>query len=166
VIRRLAQRQRRSGRWRRADRGVRCAVLPPRLARRLVRRSRLGRRSGCAGHAYRRLRPHPIAKLDGQVQAPATVQIDTLDGDVDTAVASPVKRVRASAGLHAGRTPPVERLPVTVDVPPGGMVRLNLDMGHIVSGGAPSPSPTGRCTGSMVSTIATVSAVIVTWSRR
>lgn len=51
-----------------------------------------------------------------------------------TAIASPVKRVRAAAGLHAGRTTPAERLPVTVDVPAGEMVRLNLDMGHIVSG--------------------------------
>jgi len=80
------------------------------------------------------LSPRPIAKLGGQVQTPATVQVETLDGQVDTSVASPVKRVRAAAGLHVQRTTPVERLPVTVDVPSSGMVRLNLDMGHIVSG--------------------------------
>ena len=83
---------------------------------------------------YGPLYPRPIAKLGGQVQTPATVQVETLDAQVDTSVASPVKRVRAAAGLHVKRTTPVERLPVTVDVRSSGMVRLNLDMGHIVSG--------------------------------
>ena len=83
---------------------------------------------------YGPLYPRPIAKLGGQVQTPATVQVETLNGQVDTAVASPVKRVRAAVTLQAGRTTPVERLPVTVDVPSVGIVRLNLDMGHIVSG--------------------------------
>jgi len=83
---------------------------------------------------YGPLYPRPLAKLGGQIQAPATVQVETLDGQVDTAIASPFKRVRAAVALHAGRTTPAERLPITVDVPSGGMVRLNLDMGHIVSG--------------------------------
>ena len=82
---------------------------------------------------YGPLYPRPVAKLGGQIQTPATMQVETLDGQVDTAIASPVKRVRAAA-LHAGRTTPAERLPITVDVPSGEMVWLNLDMGHIVSG--------------------------------
>jgi alpha-L-rhamnosidase len=83
---------------------------------------------------YGPLYPCPIAKLGGQVQTPATVQVETLDAQVDTSVASPVKRVRAAAEFHLKHTIPARRLPVTVDMPSSGIVRLNLNMGHIVSG--------------------------------
>ena len=83
---------------------------------------------------YGPLYPRPIARLGGQVQIPATVQVETLDGQVDTSVVSPVRRVRAAAALDVNSTASVDGLPITVDAPPGGIVRLNLDMGHVVSG--------------------------------
>lgn len=83
---------------------------------------------------YGPLYPRLLAKLGGHVQIPATVQVETLDGQADTLVSSPSKRVRAAVALHVTRTSPVARLPVTVDTPPDGLVRLSLDMGRIVSG--------------------------------
>lgn len=83
---------------------------------------------------YGPLYPRPIATLGGQPQTPATVQVETLDGQLDPVVTSPAKRLRAAAARQAGRTTPVAGLPVTLDVPANGMVRLSLDMGHIVSG--------------------------------
>lgn len=83
---------------------------------------------------YGPLYPRPIARLHGQIQVPATVHVETLDGQVNTAFASPSKRVRAAVTLDARTTLQVERLPVTVNVPAAEVARLSFDMGHIVSG--------------------------------
>jgi alpha-L-rhamnosidase len=83
---------------------------------------------------YGPLYPRPIARLGGQLQTPAALQADTLAGQADVALASPVRRMRAAVTLDVSGTAPVDGLPVTVDVPLGGMVRLSLDMGRIVSG--------------------------------
>jgi len=45
---------------------------------------------------YGPLYPRPIARLGGEVRAPATLQVETLDGRVDAAIGSPVKRVEAA----------------------------------------------------------------------
>lgn len=82
---------------------------------------------------YGPLYPRPIAKLGGQIRTSKGVTVETLDGGVDTTIRSPNKRVRAMAG-HIGRTLSTEPLPVTVDVPSNGVVRLNLEMGRVVSG--------------------------------
>ena len=83
---------------------------------------------------YGPLFPRPIAKLGGQIQVPNSVQIETLEGQVDTVIASPSRRVRAAVTCNVGSTLPAKRLPVTVEVPSDGMVRLSIDMGYIVSG--------------------------------
>src|SRR5205823_14525408 len=78
--------------------------------------------------------PRPIAKLGGALKTPARLRVETLAGQVDAAVGSPVKRVEATVGLPIANTALVEQLPLTVDIPAGGMARLILDMGGIVSG--------------------------------
>ncbi|MFL5658854.1 MAG: alpha-L-rhamnosidase N-terminal domain-containing protein, partial [Ktedonobacteraceae bacterium] len=83
---------------------------------------------------YGPLYPRPIARLEGSVKTPATLQVETLDGQVDTAIGSPVKRVEAAVSLPVLRTAQAAQLPLTLEVPAGGMVRLILDMGRIVSG--------------------------------
>ncbi|MDQ5850871.1 MAG: family 78 glycoside hydrolase catalytic domain, partial [Chloroflexota bacterium] len=83
---------------------------------------------------YGPLYPRPIAKLGGEVQMPATLKVETLDGQVDATIGSPVKRVEAAVGLPVSGTSQAEHLPLMVDVPSGAMARLNLDMAHIVSG--------------------------------
>ena len=45
---------------------------------------------------YGPLYPRPIAKLSGQVCTPAVVTVETLDGQVDTSISIPNKRVRAA----------------------------------------------------------------------
>src|SRR5919202_1528055 len=87
---------------------------------------------------YGPLYPRPIARLGGEVRTPAAVQVEILEGQVDAAIASPVRRVQAVASLPVSQaTQPASSgrpLPVTVDVPSGGMARLVLDMRRIVSG--------------------------------
>ena len=83
---------------------------------------------------YGPLYPRPIAQLGGTWKTPATVQVETLDGLVDPAIGSPVKRVEAAAGFPVSTTAQAEHLPLSMDVPAGGTVRLILDMGGIVSG--------------------------------
>src|ERR671933_429927 len=87
---------------------------------------------------YGPLYPRPIARLGGEVRTPAAVRVEMLEGQVDAAIASPVGRVQAAASLPVSHTTqPASSgrpLPVTVDVPSGGMARLVLDMGRIVSG--------------------------------
>jgi alpha-L-rhamnosidase len=83
---------------------------------------------------YGPLYPRPIAKLAGEVRRPATLQAEILDGQVDAAIGSPVKHVEAAAGLPVLRTAQAAQVPLTLEVPAGGMARLILDMGRIVSG--------------------------------
>ncbi len=83
---------------------------------------------------YGPLYPRPIAQLGGTWKTPATVQVEALDGLVDPAIGSPVKRVEAAAGFPVSTTAQAEHLPLSMDVPAGGTVRLILDMGGIVSG--------------------------------
>jgi alpha-L-rhamnosidase len=83
---------------------------------------------------YGPLYPRPIAPLGGAVKTPAAFRVETLEGQVDAAIGSPVKRVEAAVGLPVSGTAQAEKLPLAVDVPAEGMVRLTLDMGGIVSG--------------------------------
>jgi len=83
---------------------------------------------------YGPLFPRPIAQLGGALKLPATLRAETLHGQVDAAIASPVKRVEATIGLPITTTGPAEQLPLSVDIPADGMVRLIFDMGGIVSG--------------------------------
>ncbi len=83
---------------------------------------------------YGPLYPRPIAPLDGVVRAPVALVADTLTGDVDTRIGSPITRVEAAVGLPIAHTARIETLPVALDIPAGGMVRVTVDMGRIVSG--------------------------------
>jgi hypothetical protein len=83
---------------------------------------------------YGPLYPRPIAKLGGERKTPATLLVETLDGRVDAAIGSPVKRVEAAAGLPVADMARREQLPLTLNVPAGGMARVTFDMGGIVSG--------------------------------
>lgn len=83
---------------------------------------------------YGPLYPRSIAKLTGEVKTPATLQVEILDGQVDAAIGSPVKRVEAAVGLPVLRTAQATEVAITLEVPAGGMARLILDMGQIVSG--------------------------------
>jgi alpha-L-rhamnosidase len=83
---------------------------------------------------YGPLYPRPIARLGGEIQAPATLQVETLDGRLDAEIGSPVKRVDAALDLPISTTSRAERLPLTLEIPAGSIARLTLDMGRIVSG--------------------------------
>jgi len=83
---------------------------------------------------YGPLYPRPIAKLGGALKTPANLRVETLTGQLDAAISSPVKRVEATVGLPIANTAPAEQLPVSVDVPADGLARLIFDMGGIVSG--------------------------------
>ena len=82
---------------------------------------------------YGPLYPRPIAKLGGEVKTPANIQITSLGGVPDRIVADPVKRVESVI-----ESPVISNtegtLPLVLDIPDGGSVRLILDMGGIVSG--------------------------------
>lgn len=82
---------------------------------------------------YGPLFPRPIARLGGQVQLPAAVQVKRAKAQVDTTLVSPIRRVRAAA-RYPWQALPVHSLPATVDLLPGEIVCLSLDFGHIVSG--------------------------------
>jgi hypothetical protein len=83
---------------------------------------------------YGPLSPRPIGKLAGEVRMPATVCLEILQGQLDPAIGSPVKRVEAAVHLPVSRSAEGEGLPVNIDVPAGGTARLILDMGRVVSG--------------------------------
>jgi hypothetical protein len=83
---------------------------------------------------YGPLHPRPIAKLGGEVKTPAVIRVEYIEGRVDRAIGSPVKRVEASIGMTASGTGQAERFPVSLDIPAGGAARLVMDMGGIVSG--------------------------------
>ena len=83
---------------------------------------------------YGPLYPRPIAKLGGELKTPATLRVETLAEGIDATIGSPVKRVEAANKLSTATTAQSNALPVTVEVPTNGLVRLVLDMGVIVSG--------------------------------
>lgn len=83
---------------------------------------------------YGPLYPRPIAPLNGAVRTPQVITVEILEGRVDAAIGSPVKRVEAAVGLPVSSTARTESLPLTLDIPAGGMARLTVDMGRIVSG--------------------------------
>lgn len=83
---------------------------------------------------YGPLFPRPIARLGGELRRPASVRIEILAGQVDSAIGSPVRRVEAAINLPVSATSLANTLPLTVDVSAGGAVRLVVDMGRIVSG--------------------------------
>ncbi len=83
---------------------------------------------------YGPLYPRPIAKLGGELKMPAAIQVEMLDGQIDTSIDSPVKRVEAAVSLPISTTNRPDKLPVAIDIPAGGMARIILDMGGIVSG--------------------------------
>lgn len=83
---------------------------------------------------YGPLFPRPIAKLEGETRSPETIHVQMLRGRVDKSVGSPVKRVESSLNLAPIGEFWVAQLPITLDIPPDGIVRVIFDMGRIVSG--------------------------------
>ncbi len=65
---------------------------------------------------YGPLYPRPIAKLCGERKTPATMEIETLDGQVDLAIGSPVKRVAAAVALPSASEREDARLPLTFNL--------------------------------------------------
>jgi alpha-L-rhamnosidase len=83
---------------------------------------------------YGPLHPRPIAKLGGDRIVATAARLQMLDGQVDTAVGDPVRRLEASLDLGAEGDPQTPRLPVTVQLTPGTSARITVDMGRIVMG--------------------------------
>ena len=83
---------------------------------------------------YGPLYPRPIAKLGGEIRGPSGVRVETLHGEIDAAIVSPVKRIEATLELPRLTSAVAERLPLTVDGRADSVVRLIVDMGRIVSG--------------------------------
>ncbi len=82
---------------------------------------------------YGPLYPRPIAQLGGETRTPQSIQVETLAGAVDTDQTSPIARVQAALGLPVAGAR-AATLPLEMDIPAGGAVRLGVDMGRIVSG--------------------------------
>jgi hypothetical protein len=84
---------------------------------------------------YGPMYPRPIARLGGETRAPAQVTGKAIQGKLDPAIASPVRRVESILTMPVLKAlPPQKGFPVAVNVPHDGMVRLVADMGRIVSG--------------------------------
>ena len=96
---------------------------------------------------YGPLFPRTIAALGGEIMLPAAVRVEPLAGPVDTALGSPIKRVEASIALAPAGAPRAGQLPLALDVPPGGSVRVVLDMGRITAGAVQLAvsAPRARC---------------------
>jgi hypothetical protein len=82
---------------------------------------------------YGPLAPRPIGKLDGDLRVPVSLRAETLAGQAADLSGDPVKRLQKTLDLAASPAPG-DRLPLAVDAPPEGGVRLTLDMGGIVMG--------------------------------
>ncbi|MHB1319147.1 MAG: alpha-L-rhamnosidase-related protein, partial [Anaerolineae bacterium] len=82
---------------------------------------------------YGPLYPRPIALLSGERVSPASLISETLAGTVDASKGSPMARVQSTLAFSASESRSVA-LPVALDVPADGAVRLAIDMGRIVSG--------------------------------
>ncbi len=83
---------------------------------------------------YGPLYPRTIAMLDGEMRTPASVNVETFAGVIDPAIGSPVRRVEATLGMERTATAQPDSLPIALDVPGDGCVRVIFDMGRIVSG--------------------------------
>lgn len=81
---------------------------------------------------YGPLYPRPIAKLDGNIVSPTNITIETIAEKLDLSAGSPVVRVGKSMSLTG--TANNGNLPLEIEVPDDGFVRLVMDMGRIVSG--------------------------------
>lgn len=81
---------------------------------------------------YGPLYPRPIARLDGDIVSPVSIFMEAVAGKVDEAVGSPVVRVASSMSFAS--TGNNVSLPLEIEFPSDGFVRLSLDMGRIVSG--------------------------------
>lgn len=82
---------------------------------------------------YGPLYPRPIAPLGGTFRTPVRVTGETLEGAVATETADPVARVEGAAALSVTATRHAA-LPLDLDLADGGVTRVTLDMGRIVSG--------------------------------
>ncbi len=83
---------------------------------------------------YGPLHPRPIAMLDGATRTPARVRVERFAGVIDPAIRSPVRRVEATLGMASTGAAQQEEIPLEINVPKNGCVRVILDMGRIVSG--------------------------------
>jgi hypothetical protein len=83
---------------------------------------------------YGPLHPRPITRLEGEIRVPAAIQVEYLLHPVDLSADSPAKRVEASIAAPVTGSERAAGFPVQMTVPSGGVVRLILDMGRIVSG--------------------------------
>jgi len=75
-----------------------------------------------------------IAPLGGETCLPTAVRVERLSGPLDLSAVGPAPRLEASLLAAVIDSKEVAGLPVEVNVPEGGAVRLVLDMGRIVSG--------------------------------
>lgn len=82
---------------------------------------------------YGPLHPRPIAQLGGERHVPARAELVVLSGDLDTAISSPIKRAESTLDMPTTSAAP-GTLPVLVEIEPGALIRVCLDMGRIVSG--------------------------------
>lgn len=82
---------------------------------------------------YGPLYPRPVAMLDGKRMLPQTLRVDMLAGADDGMANGPIAHVQATLDwpVRASRT---DAFPLTLQIPPGELVRLMIDMGRIVSG--------------------------------
>jgi hypothetical protein len=94
---------------------------------------------------YGPLHPRPIGKLGGDRRSPVSGQVLRLKGQVDEAIGDPVRRLEACLDLEAEGPAEAADLPLTLEVPEGGTIRISLDMGGIVMGqvGFTLESPAG-----------------------
>ena len=93
-----------------------------------------GIRSHPPADPYGPLYPRPIGKLGGDLRQPVSASLQMLDGRVDMKVGDPVRRLEATLNMAAAGDPRPAKLPIPVEVPADGCVRLTLDMGGIVMG--------------------------------
>jgi alpha-L-rhamnosidase len=91
-------------------------------------------RSQPPSEPYGPMYPRTIALLGGELRTPTLVQIETLSGPVDGSAEGPAERVDASLEATVTQSREATALPVEMEVPAGGAVRVVADMGRIVSG--------------------------------
>jgi hypothetical protein len=83
---------------------------------------------------YGPLHPRPIGQLGGDRRQPVSAIVQMLEGPLDTKVGDPVRRLEASLNLKAQGSPQAGRIPLSVQLAPGAIARVTLDMGRIVMG--------------------------------
>ncbi len=83
---------------------------------------------------YGPLYPRPIARLTGETQRSKSTTVQSLQGQVDQNIGSPVKRVEAALQLQAAGAPQPAQWPIAIDLSAGNSALVIIDMGRIVSG--------------------------------